>query len=427
MNVFDVAVAGGGSAGLAAAVAAARAGANTLLIERGGALGGMPVSAFVHTICGLYEIDREPNDGFANEGFPAEFARGLLRRGGAHGPVRMGRLDVLLHDPVRFAALADDFASSTSRLTVWLHSELAQVSCEADRIDRLEVLCRGRSLTIEAKTFIDTTGDAALTALAGADCEQEPTASLQRPAYIAQLRGVPPAHLKEGGRMQLAHLIVRAVTSGELPRESLGAGFRESVQPGSCYLTIDLAGDPRVLGEWDPTSPGLLTGVELAGRRVAIAIAAYLRTNLEGCEECAVTAWPSRAGVRESRRIAGVYQLRGDDILGGREFPDAIARAVWPLELRERATGARWRFPEGRSGQIPLRSLHHRTVENLWSAGRCMACDHAGQASIRVIGTCLATGEATGLAAALAPGMVQDWLALAESVKKARTDLTRIC
>jgi hypothetical protein len=428
MKSFDVAVVGGGSAGLAAAVAAARTGAKTLLIERGGALGGMPVAAFVHTICGLYEIDPKPNAGFANEGFAAEFARALLRRGGARGPVRMGRVEVLLHDPVLFAALADDFASSSSKLTVWLHSELSDVRLRAGRIDQLEVLCRGRRLPVEARTFIDTTGDAALTALGGAECVSEPVASLQRPAFIAQLRGIAGPLLEEAGRMRLAHLIARAVKSGQLPTESLGAGFREGLQPGVAYLTIDLAGDPRALGEWDPTSPELLTGVELVGRRVSLAIVSHLRANLEGCEGCVLTAWPSRAGVRESRRIAGVYGFRGDDILSGKEFPDAIARATWPLELRERATGARWRFPEdGKSGNIPLRSLHHREVENLWSAGRCMACDHEGQASIRVIGTCLATGEAAGLAAAITEGSVDDWPLLAESVKRARANLSRVC
>jgi hypothetical protein len=193
------------------------------------------------------------------------------------------------------------------------------------------------------------------------------------------------------------------------------------------YLTIDLAGDPRVLGEWDPTSPELLTGVELAGRRVAEAITSYLQENLEGCKHCRVAAWPSRAGVRESRRISGVYQLQGEDILRGRKFADAIARATWPLELRERATGPRWRFPEGSCGEIPLRSLRHRTVRNLWSAGRCLAADHAAQASIRVIGTCLATGEAAGIAAAVAPAAISDWPAFAEIVKSTRRDFVRTC
>src|ERR1700754_4038650 len=93
----DVLVAGGGSAGIAAAVASARLGARTLLVERHGMLGGMASAALVHSICGLYRLDdgTKPPE-LANEGFAAEFARQLLAGGGASGPVRMGRGGVFL-------------------------------------------------------------------------------------------------------------------------------------------------------------------------------------------------------------------------------------------------------------------------------------------------------------------------------------------
>src|SRR6187401_2996476 len=113
----DVLVAGGGSAGIAAAVAAARVGARTLLVERHGLLGGMASVALVHSICGLYRLD----DGskpplLANGGFAAEFARQLLASGGASGPVRMGRVDVLLQRPAAFAQLSDTLVRQTPGL-----------------------------------------------------------------------------------------------------------------------------------------------------------------------------------------------------------------------------------------------------------------------------------------------------------------------
>src|SRR5258708_5760156 len=116
---FDVVVAGGGSAGLAAAVAAARLGVNTLLVERNGLLGGMASAALVHSICGLYRLSK--GDGapvLANAGFAAEFAKRLLADGGASGPVRMGRVEVLLQRPVAFAGLCDAFARETPNLEV---------------------------------------------------------------------------------------------------------------------------------------------------------------------------------------------------------------------------------------------------------------------------------------------------------------------
>jgi len=422
MTTCDVLVAGGGSAGLAAAISAARSGAQTLLIERGGLLGGMGTSALVHTICGLYLLHEEPGVMWANDGFPREFAGRLLRMGGAKEPVRMGRVDVLPHDPVSFAALADAMVAETPRLQCWLHSELVSVDFTARRA---EIICRGERREIQARAFIDATGDATLTALGGAAFEQIESARLQRPAYIVGLRGFPRGFFDDAGRLKLAHAIVTAVKAGELPSEALGAGFRSGMRDDEAFLTIDLAG-----GEWNPCAPELLAEVEFAGRRTALAIVQHLREKLPGCESCVVAQWPSRAGVRESRRATGLYELQVEDLLSGTSFPDAVAVAAWPVELREKATGPRWRFPEpGATPSIPLRSLKHRDVENLWVAGRCLSASHEAQASIRVMGTCLATGEAAALAAVenLRDPAAGDWQALAARVRTARLNSFRSC
>ncbi|HSI11925.1 MAG TPA: FAD-dependent oxidoreductase, partial [Chthoniobacter sp.] len=123
---------------------------------------------------------------------------------------------------------------------------------------------------------------------------------------------------------------------------------------------------------------------------------------IEGFEKSYIAAWPARAGVRESRRIMGRYRLEMEDIERGAQFDDTVAFAAWPMELRETATGPRLRFPTGEEPcGIPLRSLQARDDASLFMAGRCISSSHEAQASVRVIGTCLATGEAAGLAAAL--------------------------
>jgi hypothetical protein len=424
MTLCDALVAGGGSAGLAAAIAAARAGADTILVERGGCLGGMATGALVHTVCGLYELREEPGAVIANPGFAGEFAGRLIAAGG-RGPVRMGRLDVLPHDPVVFAAVADELALETGRLRVWLHTEVIAAEAPGGRIECVEIFCRGRRETIQAGAFIDATGDATLTALAGGAFAQSPGECLQRPAYIAALRGIPDSLLDQSGRISLALRIASAVKAGDLPETALGAAFRGGVSPGQAFVTIDLEGGDAARGAWDPLLPGALTQVEMTGRRTALALARYLDAHVEGCRGCAVAHWPARAGVRESRRAAGVCELRGGDVLDGADFDDGVVSVAWPLELRERATGPRWRFPRaGVAARIPLRALRHRDVENLWIAGRCIACDHEAQAAIRVMGTGLATGEAAGLAAVetLGARSVGDWPALARRVMARRAE-----
>ena len=390
---YDVLVAGGGSAGLAAAVSAARLGARTLLIERNGLLGGMASVAVVHSICGLYKLPKgEGRPVLANAGFAAEFASRLQSNGGAVGPVRMGRVAVLLQRPVAFAQLCDALVRETPALDVRLQSEII-----ATGTNSVTLTCRGRTHEVSAAAFVDATGDSVLAALRGAPCEIESGDRLQRPAYIFALGGVEVGKLDDHGRLRLARQIAEAVKAGTLPSAALGAHLRESAQPSEAFVTIDLEGGP----DFDPLEPVCLTRLETEGREVAGQLAAFLRRESAGFASSYVAAWPVRAGVRESRRIVGRYRLETGDIENGIQFPDAVAFAAWPIELRETAKGPRLRYPNGEEPcGIPLRSLQARDDEALFMAGRCISCSHEAQASIRVIGTCLATGEAAGLAAA---------------------------
>ena len=412
---YDVCVAGGGSAGLAAAVAAARLGARTLLVERHGVLGGMATAALVHSVCGLYRLPQngEP-PALANGGFAAEFASRLAAMGGTSGPVRMGRVDVLLHRPAVFARLADTLARDTPGLTVHLHTELVAADAASAALS-----CRGMRRRVHARAWVDTTGDAVLATLRGALTETETSAHLQRPAFIFALGGVDPTMLDDEHRLRLARRIVLAVRGGTLPAAALGAHFRASPQTGEAFATIDLDGGP----EFDPLDPACLTRLEGEGRELAERLTDFLRAEGEGLASVYIAAWPSRAGVRESRRIVGQYRLETDDIERGADFPDAIAFAAWPMEMRENTSGPKLRFPTGPTPcGVPLRALRARDDAGLFMAGRCLSSSHAAQAALRVIGTCLATGEAAGLAAA---GLAVDGECSADAVRAARERLAR--
>lgn len=394
MHTCDVLVVGGGSAGLAAAVSAARAGAKTILIERHGMLGGMAPAALVHSICGLYHLpvgDSAPR--LANPGFATEFAQRLIAAGGTSGPVRMGKVDVLLQQPTAFAAMADVMVRETPGLEVWLHSELTQASREG----QVRAVCRGRAVEVQAKTMIDTSGDGVLAELLDEPFEMQPAASLQRPAFIFGLAAVRGEGFDDAMKLRVAGSIAAAVKAGQLSPAALGATFRATGRPGEIFVSVDLTGGEA----FDPLDAVCLGRLEMEGREVALALRDHLRAKVSDFAEAYISVFPSRVGIRESRRVLGQYRLETADLETGATFEDAIALATWPMELRETNRGPRLRYPaDGRPCEIPLRALRFQRAENLFVAGRCLSCSHEAQASIRVIGTCLATGEAAGFAAA---------------------------
>lgn len=396
---YDVLVAGGGTAGIGAAIAAARAGAKTLLVERRSGLGGMAFSAQVHTMCGLYKLrndESEPLE-FANPGLPREFAERLLISGAARPPVRMGRLDVLPHRPAALALVAEQLAGETRGLEILLHTEITAVEKRGqDSLAGVRLFCRGNFRELEAKALVDCTGDAEMAALAGAAFESAPPDRLQRPAWIFGIVGMTPGAVSGDTRLAIAHAISSAVSEGRLPVEALGAAFREGMSPNEAWGTIDLQADP-----YDPCSPECLSRLESLGRRTSFALWDFLKKSVPGFENSEPGPMPAQTGIRESRRIVGLHQLTEEDILTGRDHAEAAAYAAWPLELRETAKGPKFRFAENnRPAAIPHGCLRARDFENLFMAGRCISTTHGAQASIRVTGTCMATGEAAGKAAA---------------------------
>ena len=417
----DVLVVGGGSAGLAAAVAAARSGARTLLVEWHGTLGGMATAALVHSVCGLYLLRTEPGAVEANPGFATEMAARLLESGAAWGPVRMGRVDVLPHRPAAFARVADEIVCATRGLEVRFHTA-AIAAAARDRVTQVELFCRGTREVIEPAAVVDASGDAALVALVGAGSECAPSARLQRPAYIFLLHGLAAGTLDDARRLLVVHRIASGVRRGALPAGALGASLRATDRPGEAFVTIDLDGPPGLA--YDPLDARCLSALEVYGRGLADALVGFLRAQVDGFAASWIAALPARVGVRESRRALGERRIETADLEGGATFADAVALATWPMEMREQATGARLRFPrDDRAMQIPLGALRVAGVPNLLVAGRCIAASHEAQASLRVIGTCLATGEAAGLAAALlADGRatVDDPVAFAAQVNAAR-------
>jgi hypothetical protein len=304
---------------------------------------------------------------------------------------------VLPYTPFAFACLADELVASTPGLDVYLHAYLAGATSSRDRIEALRVVTWERTLELEPTVVIDTSGDAVVARLAGAATETPPPPERQLPALVFVLQHVDADALGAGPRLALLRTLVAAERDGLLPKGSANVTLAPSPQRGELIgkLALGAVPDDRS-GRRD-----FLTAAEQEGRRRVLAVTEFLKT-LPAFGRAFVSHLAPQVGVRESRRVIGRYQLTREDVLSGRKFEDVVARASWPIELwQEGRLGATYEYlPEGQTYDIPLRSLRARDIENLFVAGRCMSATHDALGSARVIGTCLATGEGVGRAAA---------------------------
>lgn len=351
----------------------------------------------VSTICGLYHGSPSGSPEPLNEGFADTFARRLATMPGCQKPVRRGRTFVLPYTPFAFACLADELVASTPEVDVYLHAYLVGVDTGQGRIDALRIATWERTVELRVAVVADTSGDGVVAHQAGAATETAPLSDRQLPALVFVLQHVDGEALGAGPRLALLRTLVAAERDGLLPKGASNLALALSSQPGEVIGKLALADVTDDLSE----RRDFLTAAEQEGRRRVLAVTEFLKT-LPAFGRAFVSHVAAQVGVRESRRVIGRYELTREDVLSGRKFDDAVARASWPIELWEEGRlGATYEYLEdGQTYDIPLRSLQARDVENLFVAGRCMSATHEALGSARVIGTCLATGEAVGRAAA---------------------------
>lgn len=396
-HAADVVVAGGGAAGIAAAVTAARLGLRTLLIDDAPFLGGMSTGGCVGTFCGFYR--REPDGTFVRlvGGIAAEVMDRLAADAQCYGPVPFKTTAAVPYVPWGLKRLYDDLVRAESGLTLLLHARVVRTLGRDGRVEALLVSTRGgHRVAVQAPYFIDATGDAALVADAGLPVERG--ASLQYPSMMFTMQHVDLAAALPM-LLQLGDLLERHYASAGLPRRS--GNVIPTGRPGEVLVAISrVAIDGRAP---DATDAAELTHSELLGREQADRLGAFLRAEVPGFAEAFVSDAAPRLGVRESRRIRGLYALTGDDVLAGRRFADGIARGAWPVELHADDGRTEWRFlDDGLWYDVPYRCLVPEGATNLLAVGRCVSATREGFASVRVLGPCFAEGQAAAVAVATA-------------------------
>ena len=383
----DVVVVGGGPSGLCAAITAAEEGADTLLIERYGFLGGMATAGLVNPFM-TWMAGGEP----IIEGLFARL-RERMKEVDAWSPDPEGGR----FDPEVFKLVADEMALAAG-VRLRLHTTLAGVESDSGQLIRIAVLSKSGLEAIEGRVYVDCTGDADLCAWAGADIEvgREEDGLGQPMTLNFRMGGVDEDRIPS--RDEINALYDAAKERGEIDNPRENVLFFYSTRPGEIHFNTT-----RVV-KLDATNAEDLTAAELEGRRQVRQMVEFITKRVPGFEKAYLLRMGAQIGVRESRRVMGDHLLTTDDVLSARKFDDGIARGSYPVDIHNPAgTGTVIRrLPPGEAYDIPYRCLRPRGFANLLVAGRPISADHGAHSSLRVMPIAMAVGEAAGVAAALA-------------------------
>ncbi|MEP9352533.1 FAD-dependent oxidoreductase [Xanthobacter sp. KR7-65] len=403
----DVLVVGGGAAGLAAAVTAARQGLKVTLLERYGFCGGAAVAGLSGTVCGMYEASTDDNRPPVQAvfGFLDEFVARMEARGGLTGPIRYGKTFTRVHDPLAWRETADDLLADAGVHIVY-HTVVTEALCEGDRIEGIRGYTKEGPLTARAKLVIDASGDADLAVMAGLPCTVGDEGRVQNPTMIFRMMGADVDRLRaEEGEdsilgPHISELIAKLHAQGEyvLPRSKIFLFPTPRPNEILCNVTRVIGRDGR---ELNPLIAADLTEAEIEGRKQVRQYERFIQNHIAGCADAFVNDTGVQVGVRQTRQIVGTSRLANADVLAGRKFDDGIARSPWPIELHSGAKPRlEWLMED--VYEVPYGCFVPKRGEGILVAGRCLSAEHEALASARVTAQCFSYGHAIGHAAAIA-------------------------
>ncbi|MGL1891191.1 MAG: FAD-dependent oxidoreductase [Spirochaetaceae bacterium] len=420
-NNFDIIVVGGGISGSVAGIAAARGGVKTLIIEKNAYLGGMLTGAGVGPMMTFHAGDIQ-----VVQGITGELINRLQSKGFSPGHISDSTgytYSVTPFDPEGMK-LELELMFLEAGGTLLYHTMLADVSVKENKIENLRVCNKSGLSSYSAKVYIDGTGDADLSYMAGVDCikgrecdglSQPLTMNLRmgnvdiekvkdfirnHPDEFPSLKD-DTSIMDKSERLSMGgfvNIMKEARKKGEITFDREVLLFFEANNRGEVIINTS-----RVKG-LDPTNADDLTKGEIEGRKQTAELIKLLKNRVPGFEKAVHLYTGPSVGVRSSRQIKGLYTLNEEDILGARKFDDAIACYGYPIDIHS-PSGEKTESRHLEWGQyytIPYRSLINSKIDNLITVGRCISSTFGAQAAFRTTPGAGAIGHGGGVAAAIA-------------------------
>jgi hypothetical protein len=408
---YDVIVAGGGLAGTAAAVAAARKGCKVLLVEQYGFLGGMAVSAMVNPFmaycCKYGEGEKFDWDKIANAGIFQTIIEDLQALGGLHSN------RITFHE--EFLKLVLDRLVRRYSIDVLFETFIIDVEQNDRMIRSILAANKGGVFRIKAGVFADATGDADLAALAGCPCEAGNEKGLAQPMTMCfrvmnvDTRIYAPLWGWYDGSYPGDSAACRDIVDAKFKEEKEKGNIKsplEGVSTFACCLPGVIHFNSTRIQAAMPMDAETMSRAEMDAREQVHELFSFMKKNAPGFSESVLLASGPQIGVRESRRIKGDTVITERDILGCKKFPDSIARGTYCIDIHsvkeDDPAGRMTDIPYNDYYTIPYSALLPQGIKNLIVAGRPISSTHIAHGAHRVMPICTSVGEGAGAAAFLA-------------------------